>query len=90
MGESSLCYKSFQLHENIKRELNIGYSHSALPFIIIPSLSILLNGGVIASKFIKKKKTSREEYDIIHLAPPWIRCCTFSHSLSFLSLFTGY
>jgi hypothetical protein len=77
MGEGSLCYKSFQLHENINRELNIGYSHSALPFIIIPSFSILLNGGVIASKFIRKKKTSREEYNIIHLALLWIRCYTF-------------
>ena len=60
MVESSIC-KSYERND-IDPKLNIGFSHTPLPFIIIPSLSILLNGGVLASKFFRKKKTTREEY----------------------------
>lgn len=60
MTESDIC-KNFII-ENLDVNLNIGYSHTRVPFIMFPILSIILNSVVIVYSYIRKDKNSREKY----------------------------
>lgn len=56
--ESHIC-ENFT--DEVNKNLNIGYSHSAAPFIIIPTLTVFLNIVIVATHIRKKLKNKREK-----------------------------